>query len=96
MAMERGTSVLSLLLWDVNRISLPSCLGQSTTLGDMELGLSVLLSCKFSSPIMVLGKGLMIVLLVEVSVVSSLVFHSDNKIERLVISPDFGLQSQPR
>jgi len=46
MEMERGTSVLSLPSWDVNRISLPSCLGQSTMSGDMELGLSVLLSCK--------------------------------------------------
>jgi hypothetical protein len=33
----------------------------------------------------------MIVSLAEESVVSSLVFHSDNKIERLVISQGFGL-----
>lgn len=64
--------------------------------GDMVPGLSVLLSCKPLFVTVIHGEKLMIVSLVEVSVVSSLVSHSDNKIEHLVTSQDFGLQSQLR
>ena len=64
--------------------------------GDMVLGLLVLLSCKPLFVHVIQEEKLMVVSLVEVSVVLSLVSHSDNKIEHLVISQDFGPQSQLR